>query len=48
MRLEIRAAIPRLTPIENDVSLLVTQQYMENPYPRWVKPAPAATGRVVR
>jgi SAM-dependent methyltransferase len=40
--LEIRAAIPRLTPIENDVSLLVTQQYMENPYPRWVKPAPAA------
>ena len=40
--LEIRASIPRLTPIENDVSLLVTQQYMENPYPRWVKPAPAA------
>lgn len=40
--LEIRASIPRLTPIENDVSLLVTRQYVENPYPRWVKPAPAS------
>jgi tetratricopeptide (TPR) repeat protein/SAM-dependent methyltransferase len=39
--LEVRASIPRLTPIENDVSLLVTRQYVENPYPRWVKPAPA-------
>jgi tetratricopeptide (TPR) repeat protein/SAM-dependent methyltransferase len=39
--LEFRASIPRLTPIENDVSLLVTRQYVENPYPRWTKPAPA-------
>ena len=39
--LELRASIPRLTPIENDVSLLVTRQYVENPYPRWTKPAPA-------
>jgi SAM-dependent methyltransferase len=39
--LEVRASIPQLTPIENDVSLLVTRQYVENPYPRWVKPAPA-------
>jgi tetratricopeptide (TPR) repeat protein/2-polyprenyl-3-methyl-5-hydroxy-6-metoxy-1,4-benzoquinol methylase len=36
-----RASIPRLTTIENDVSLLVSRQYVENPYPRWVKPAPA-------
>ena len=38
--MELRASIPRLTPIENDVSLLVTRQYVENPYPRWTKPAP--------
>lgn len=34
--LRLRAAIPRLTPIEDEVSLLVRQQYEENPYPRWV------------
>ncbi len=34
--LQEREAIPRLTPIENSVSLLVQQQYEENPYPRWV------------
>jgi 2-polyprenyl-3-methyl-5-hydroxy-6-metoxy-1,4-benzoquinol methylase/Flp pilus assembly protein TadD len=33
----LRAAIPRLTSIEDEVSLLVQQQYEENPYPRWVK-----------
>jgi tetratricopeptide (TPR) repeat protein/SAM-dependent methyltransferase len=33
----LRQDIPRLTAIENDVSLLVQQQYEENPYPRWVK-----------
>lgn len=32
--------IPKLTPIENDVSLLVQGQYEESPYPRWVKCAP--------
>lgn len=31
------AAIPRLTDIEDDVSLRVQRQYEENPYPRWVK-----------
>jgi tetratricopeptide (TPR) repeat protein/2-polyprenyl-3-methyl-5-hydroxy-6-metoxy-1,4-benzoquinol methylase len=36
-----RASIPRLTTIEDDVSRLVSRQYVENPYPRWVKPAPA-------
>ena len=34
-----RASIARLTPITDDVSLLVQQQYEENPYPRWVKTA---------
>jgi tetratricopeptide (TPR) repeat protein/2-polyprenyl-3-methyl-5-hydroxy-6-metoxy-1,4-benzoquinol methylase len=32
-----RAGIPRLTSIEDEVSLLVQRQYEENPYPRWVK-----------
>jgi len=32
----IRDTIERLTPIENATSLLVQQQYEENPYPRWV------------
>jgi SAM-dependent methyltransferase len=31
-----RAAIPRLTPIEDDVSRLVQAQYEQNPYPRWI------------
>ncbi|SEE78750.1 2-polyprenyl-3-methyl-5-hydroxy-6-metoxy-1,4-benzoquinol methylase [Rhizobiales bacterium GAS188] len=39
-------AMPRLTGVEDDVSLLVQQQYEENPYPRWVRAAPAP--RVVR
>jgi tetratricopeptide (TPR) repeat protein/SAM-dependent methyltransferase len=36
----LRTTIPQLTPIENDVSLLVQNQYEESPYPRWVKCAP--------
>jgi 2-polyprenyl-3-methyl-5-hydroxy-6-metoxy-1,4-benzoquinol methylase len=36
-----RQNIPRLTPIENAVSLLVQNQYEENPYPRWVAPISA-------
>ncbi len=32
----LAAAIPRLTSIEDPVSLRVQQQYEENPYPRWV------------
>ena len=31
-----RAAIPRLTPIEDNVSRLVQEQYEQNPYPRWI------------
>ena len=38
--LRLRATIPRLTSIEDEVSLLVQNQYEENPYPRWVKAAP--------
>jgi Tfp pilus assembly protein PilF/2-polyprenyl-3-methyl-5-hydroxy-6-metoxy-1,4-benzoquinol methylase len=33
----IRATIPRLTPIEREVSRRVRDQYEENPYPRWVR-----------
>jgi 2-polyprenyl-3-methyl-5-hydroxy-6-metoxy-1,4-benzoquinol methylase len=36
---QFRDKIPRLTRIENDVSVLVKQQYEENPYPRWVTAA---------
>jgi len=38
--LQLRTTIPRLTDIEDDVSLLVQNQYEENPYPRWVRAAP--------
>lgn len=38
--LRYRADMPHLTPIIDDVSRLVQQQYEENPYPRWVKCAP--------
>ena len=38
--LRLREDIPRLTGIENPVSRLVQNQYEENPYPRWVRPAP--------
>ena len=37
---ELRASIPRLTAIDDAVSLQVQQQYEENPYPRWIKDAP--------
>ncbi len=33
---ELKVSIPRLTPIDDDVSQAVRQQYEENPYPRWV------------
>jgi tetratricopeptide (TPR) repeat protein/2-polyprenyl-3-methyl-5-hydroxy-6-metoxy-1,4-benzoquinol methylase len=35
--LGIRSSIPLLTPIEDDISLEVKNQYEENPYPRWTK-----------
>ena len=37
--LALRATIPRLTAIDDEVSLRVQRQYEENPYPRWVRVA---------
>ena len=37
---KLRAEIPALTPIEDDISRKVRQQYEENPYPRWAKADP--------
>jgi len=37
---QLQAAMPRLTPIDDSVSLAVKQQYEESPYPRWMKPSP--------
>ena len=37
---ELRSAIPRLTGIENEISIKVRKQYEDNPHPRWVKSAP--------
>jgi 2-polyprenyl-3-methyl-5-hydroxy-6-metoxy-1,4-benzoquinol methylase/tetratricopeptide (TPR) repeat protein len=36
----LRACVPCLTAINDDVSLAVKQQYEENPYPRWIKASP--------
>jgi len=33
----LRAQIPCITPIQNQVSQSVREQYEENPYPRWIK-----------
>src|SRR5262249_23272228 len=40
---DLRDSILRLTPIEDEISQRVRQQYEENPYPRWVH----AAGQVV-
>lgn len=37
---QLQASIPRLTSIDERVSLAVRRQYEENPYPRWVKASP--------
>ncbi len=37
-----RPSIPVLTPVDDRVSMLVRQQYEENPYPRWRSLAPVA------
>jgi 2-polyprenyl-3-methyl-5-hydroxy-6-metoxy-1,4-benzoquinol methylase len=36
---QLRPTIAQITPIEDDVSRRVRQQYEENPYPRWVNAA---------
>jgi SAM-dependent methyltransferase len=33
---ELGNAVPRLTPIDSDISRTVRRQYEESPYPRWV------------
>jgi SAM-dependent methyltransferase len=43
LELKLRPSIPQLTPIEDDVSRRVRQQYEENPYPRWVNAADGIT-----
>jgi len=42
---QLRACIPRLTGIEDEVSLRVQNQYEENPYPRWIRPDPAVKAK---
>lgn len=37
----LRTTIPRITRIEDDVSLQVQSQYEDHPYPRWTRVAPA-------
>jgi SAM-dependent methyltransferase len=37
---ELAGTVPALTPIADDVSAAVRQQYEENPYPTWVKATP--------
>jgi SAM-dependent methyltransferase len=48
----LRDSIPRLTPIDDEGSLRVREQYEENPYPRWTLPAgqvePIAVDRYLR
>ena len=36
----LRGSIPRLTAIDDGVSLAVKEQYEESPYPRWIKASP--------
>lgn len=41
----LRDRVPRLTSVDDEVSISVRQQYEEHPYPRWVKlPLSARTG----
>jgi SAM-dependent methyltransferase len=36
----LRSVLPKLTAIDDHVSIQVQEQYEENPYPRWVKSLP--------
>jgi tetratricopeptide (TPR) repeat protein len=44
---QLQTSVPRLTPIEDGVPLLVKQQYEESPYPRWMKAAPIAKAMTI-
>jgi tetratricopeptide (TPR) repeat protein/SAM-dependent methyltransferase len=37
LELQLHDGIPRLTPIDDAISVKVQHQYEENPYPRWTK-----------
>ena len=37
---KLRTSIPQITPIANNTSVKVREQYEENPFPRWVKLSP--------
>ena len=39
--------LPRLTPIDDEVSRRVRQQYEENPYPRWIRSPPAVAAQSI-
>jgi len=43
--MQLRNTIPQLTNIEDVVSLLVQNQYEENPYPRWIRGVPAVKAK---
>ncbi len=38
---KLRTSIPRITPIIDDTSTMVQEQYEENPFPRWVELPPS-------
>ncbi len=44
---DLRLSIPRLTDIEDDVSVQVRGMYEENPYPRWIKVAPTESPKLL-
>jgi tetratricopeptide (TPR) repeat protein/2-polyprenyl-3-methyl-5-hydroxy-6-metoxy-1,4-benzoquinol methylase len=44
---QLQASVPRLTTIEDSVSLLVKEHYEESPYPRWMKAAPIAKAMTI-
>ena len=43
----LRTSIPALTAIADEVSRKVQDQYEDNPYPRWVKPAPKGAAKTI-
>jgi tetratricopeptide (TPR) repeat protein/2-polyprenyl-3-methyl-5-hydroxy-6-metoxy-1,4-benzoquinol methylase len=44
---QLQTSVPRFTSIEDEVSLVVKQQYEENPYPRWMKAAPVGKSTTI-
>jgi tetratricopeptide (TPR) repeat protein/2-polyprenyl-3-methyl-5-hydroxy-6-metoxy-1,4-benzoquinol methylase len=38
---KLKGSLPQLTPIKDEVSIRVREQYEDHPYPRWAKSAPA-------